>query len=481
MKYTCFKYTFSKYVLSFLIFLIFFQKNTQNTLFAQNPNAKYAEIDTLLKSTSSFDAFKALQSLEKDFLVDTNKADYWIRHSKASYQFFKYENAKKSIEKAVKKEPKNDIAHFEKGYLYNCPHTRILETALSSLTTAINIQPKKGEYYYWRGIVNSQIKDHQNAEMDYGKAISLGFENPEMHVNLAITFAEKPNPDLDKAIFHTQKAIKFDKNFVEAYTTQSRCKMLKHDLKGACEDLKIANKLGYKEFSFPDSVCNGNEPIQMRFLAAFFIQNKNLKEAIKIYEKFLNNKTNIEKKDIISDDLLNKGYCHFTLKEYPKAEKDFLEALKMPNPSTDQLYDNLSFLYFKQEEWEKSVFYSSARINLRPSNTVAYLDRGTAYRELKKYKEAEIDFNKCLQLEPNFFRAFGYKAKLYLDMGKYKEAQDEAEKAIFHNKNYDYAYLMLGHAKYMLKNPDFCLAYQRAKELGNTDADIVLKKFCGKK
>lgn len=448
----------------------------QNNPSQNNPlQNNYQEIDTLLKSNSSFEAFKAIELLEKAFIKDTNQALYWIKHAKASYQFFRYENAKKSIEKATQKEPKNDIAFFEKGFLYNQPHIKDLAIALPAYNTAINLQPKKGEYYYQRGIIYSQMQNHPKALLDYEKALSLNFETTELHLNTAIGFAEQNF--LDKALLHTQKALKLDKNYPEIYATQAKIKLKKQDIKGACEDFTSAKNLGLKNnVSIPDSVCNGNKTLQMRFLAQLFMISNQPKDAVKAFEQVI-----IDMKNAKSDDFLNKGYCHFKLQDYPQAEKDFLQALKMPNAVKDQLYDNLSLLHFKQEQWEKSIFYATARINLRPSNPVPYIDRGTCYRILKKYKEAEIDFNKSISLETDFFRAFAYRAKLYLDMGKLQEAKDDAEKAIFINKKYDYAYLMLGQIKYAMKKTGFCEDLQTAKSLGNEYAETLLKQWCGNK
>ncbi len=450
--------------------MIGFFLGTTNTIFAQK--STFQTVDTLLKSESSFDAYKALKILEEELVKDSTKAMYWIKHAKASYQFFRYENAQISIEKATQKEPKNDIAHFEKGILYNATHIKKLDIALQAFSIAINLKPKKGEYYYYRGIIYSQMQNTQEAEIDYNKALSLNFETPELHLNLAVALAEKTVPDLEKAILHTQKAIKLDKNYPQAYAVQAKCRLRNHDIKGACADVRTANALGYKELNIPDSVCNGNKSMQYRFLAEILVLNKQIPDAIKAFEILVN------EKNVRSDDFLNKGYSHFQLKQYAQAEKDFLKALTLPNAFKDKLYDNLSLLYFKQELYEKSVFYTTARIALNANNHVAYLDRGLCYRMLKKYRESEIDFNNSLRIEPDFFRAFAYRAKLYLDMEKMQEAKDDAEKAVFINKKYDYGYFILGQIKYAMKKPDFCDEFQRAKSLGNEDADEALKKLC---
>lgn len=126
----------------------------------------------------------------------------------------------------------------------------------------------------------------------------------------------------------------------------------------------------------------------------------------------------IENKVLRFDYFLNRGYSYYKLKDYINAEKDYLKAtsFKISDADKNLLYNNLSILYFDQDNYEASLAYSSKQIELDPKNHVPYLDRGLCYRKLKKYKEAEKDLNSSLELKPDFYRAFGYRAFLYLEL-----------------------------------------------------------------
>ncbi len=153
----------------------------------------------------------------------------------------------------------------------------------------------------------------------------------------------------------------------------------------------------------------------------------------------------------------------------------------MPKPTTDQIYDNLSLLCFNSNKFEKAILYSTKRIELNPKNHVAYIDRGLSYRKLKKYSEAEDDFNKSLEINPDFFRAFGYRAFLYLEQLQFKKAFDDAEKSIKINSRYGYGYMVLAQAKQNLNINDFCEDFAKAKLYGEPDAEIGINQFCNKK
>lgn len=433
----------------------------------QNEN-KYKEIDALIATNSMIDAMTALKKLDESYLKDTLDAEYWLRHSKAAYTFYKYEMAVSNIDRAIKISADNSEYHFEKGLLYN----RIgeIEKALGPLENAVKIKPE-GKYYYWKGIVNQQLKNNEAAEKDYTIALEKKFESAELYNNFSILLSE--NEKYEMALNIINKSILLNKDYGQAYSARSKIHFFMLNIDSACIDKRTANKMGYsKTFDIPDSVCNGTEIQKLQFAADICAGNKIYGTAIKAYTKLIDNKI------LRSDYFLNRGYCYYQLKEYQNAEKDYLKALTLPNPAMDLLYDNLSLLYFDQNNFEKSLEYSSKRIELNPGNHVPYIDRGLCYRKMKRYKEAEKDFNKSLEIKPDFFRAFGYRSFLYLELKQYNKSFEDASKAVEINPEYGYAYVVLGQAKVALGMKDFCIDFYNAKKYGGVDAENAILQYC---
>jgi len=416
-----------------------------------------------------YDALTAVRKLKENHAKDSLSSDYWLRYSKASYVTYNYDNAKLYLDKAIKISPSNAEYSFEKGLLHN----RIgeLKPALQALKKAVSIQPK-GEYYYWKGIVNQQLNNIEAAQYDYQKALKNNFESVELYVNYAILLSR--NHEYKKGLETINKAIEIDNMHLHAISTRANIQLFLLNIDAACSDAKQALKLGYAQaLQIPDSICNGNTTKKLLFVAEVLVSNKHYKQSIIAYSKL------IEAKSLKSPHFLNRGYAYFQLKEYEKAEKDYLNALALPNPDLDLLYDNLSLLYFDQQKFQKAIDYSSKRIELNSRNYVAYLDRGLSYRKVKKYKEAEKDFESSLKIKPNFFRAFGYRAYLYMEQGKNQEAFKDAKRAVEINPEYAYGYLMLAQVKQVLNLPDFCNDYFSAKKYGWTEeVDIAIKKYC---
>jgi tetratricopeptide (TPR) repeat protein len=438
-----------------------------STTIGQTDN-KFQDIDALIGTNSMIDAMTAIKKLKENYLQDTLNSEYWIRYSKASYTFYKYEEAKSSIDKAIKLSPNNSVCYFEKGLLLN----RIgeLETALSALEKAVSIN-QVGKYYYWKGIVNQQLKKNENAESDYQNALDNKFESQELYNNFAILLSEKEK--YEKALVMINKAITLDNKYPQAYSTRSKINFFLLKTDSACIDRSIAIKMGYyKAFDIPDSVCNGTLTQKLQFSADIFAANKLFKQGIIAYSKLIDN--NVLK----SDYFLNRGYCYYQIKDFEKAEKNYLKALTFTNPALDLIYDNLSLLYYDINNFQKAIEYSAKRIELNPRNHVPYIDRGLCYRKLKKYKEAEKDFNKSLELKPDFFRAFGYRSFLFLELGQYQKSFEDASKSVEINPKYGYGYIVLAQAKQKLGLPDFCIDLYNAKKYGEPDADIGIKEYC---
>ncbi|MCL9806557.1 tetratricopeptide repeat protein [Flavobacterium amniphilum] len=446
-------------LLAFILFSFCFTSTGQN---------KYKELDALLNKNSMIDAMTVLEKLKDNPKKDTLDAEYWLRYSKASFTLYKYENAKAAIDKSIKLAPQNAAYHFEKGLMLN----RIgePENALIALQRAVELKPK-GEYHYWKGIVNQQLNKLKDAEEDYKSALANGFETPELHNNY--TNILMINEKFTESLIHANKAVAMDKKNGMAYSTRSKNHLYLLNVDAACADKSAAYDLGYmRVFQIPDTICKGSFIQKMKFAGDYCAGSNMYKQAIKAYSAL------IDKKEYQSDIFLNRGYCYYKLKEYANAEKDYLKALELPNPVKDLLYDNLSLLYFDQDNYTKSIEYSSKRIELNPKNHVPYIDRGLNYRKLKKYDEAEKDFNKSLSIKPDFFRAYGYRAFLFLELGQYRQSLEDASKSVEINPKYAYGYLVLAQAKQKLGQTDFCTDLLNAQKYGNDEADIAIKQYC---
>ena len=431
---------------------------------------RYHKIDSLLSTGTTTNLNLALQDLKQKLPTDASRPDYWIMAARANSMANNKDEAMNSIRRAVSLDTRNPETYFEKGLLYN--DYRELDTAIQAFEQAIAIQPD-GKYFYWKGIVNQQRGRNDIAESDYRAALARKFETAELYNNLAILVAYKEN--FEEAVQVVNKALALNSGYSQALSARARFYLLMGNVELACSDGSKAFAMGYKNaFVVPDSICNGNKETKLRFVADVIASNELWRLAVKAYDQLIVNKF------LSAENFMNRGYCYFKLNDYVNAEKDYLQALSFPmnNSLRDLLYDNLSVLYYKKGNSLASIEYSTKRIELNPNNHVPYIDRGLNYRTLKKYKEAEADFNRSLAIKPDFHRAFGYRANLYLELGQYEKALEDASKAVQINQRYGFGYLARAKAKRGLKISDFCLDLLYAQKYGEAAADILIKEFC---
>ena len=453
---------FTKYIVLVLFILSFQNYKSQNNI------VEYKKIDSLINSGTIMNAMSVIRKLEGELILDSTNSFYWVKYGKASYNMFRYKEAKIAMNKAISKNKNDANAYFEKGCIHNFMNE--LPDALSSLNKAIELK-QEAEYYYWRGIVLQRQEENNLAMKDYESAMSKSFEVTEMYNNYAILLSQKE--EYDKALLVINKAIELKPKYAEAYSAKGKIFFYTYQLDSACIYKNKSIALGYtKALDVPDEVCNGTETIKLQYTAEILMQTNVYKQAIKGFNKLF------EMHPDSSNYCLNIGFCLYKLKEYADAEKYYTKALELKAPNKKLLYANLELLYFDINNFEKSVEMSTRWIQLDPKDYMAYVERGIALRKLKKYKDAEADFNKSLVIKPDYFRAFGYRSFLFLEQGQYEKAREDSQKSVDINPNYGYGYIVLGQAKEKLGIDGYCIDFMQGKEFNGPDADELLKRFC---
>lgn len=436
---------------------------------AQSNKQTYQLVDSLIATSNSYNAHKAIDLLKTELAADSTQSGYWVRYSKAAAIRLRITLAEECIEKAIQLDPKNDEAYFVKAQSHN--QYKEYTAAIQEMDKAIQLNGK-GEYYFWRGVFYQNSDLFQMAEADYNTAIGKGFENAHLYNNLAICLSE--DGKYAEGLQAIEQAIVLNPNYAAAFSARSKLNFFLFRIDQACSDEEKAKQMGHQwVMGIPKEVCEETDSNKQIHLSADLLALE------KMYHLAIEGYTRIFKNGY-SDGyaFMNRGYCYYQLKEYDLAEKDYLQALERMSAPYDLLLDNISLLYYDMGRYEQSIEYSTRRIELDPMKCEAYLERGGAYRELKKYKLAEKDFNTCLEINPQYFRAYGYRALMYVEMGNYDAAMIDALKAIELNREYGYAHRVLALAKMGKKEPGYCMDLYQAEKLGDQSASELIDQYC---
>ena len=104
-----------------------------------------------------------------------------------------------------------------------------------------------------------------------------------------------------------------------------------------------------------------------------------------------------------------------------------------------------------EEKYTEAVKEYTKAIELNPEYFEAYGNRGNAYADLGRYKEAIRDYNKVIELNPEGWLAYYNRGDVYADLERYDEAIRDYNKAIEINPNYAKLYYNRGIAYYELE------------------------------
>jgi tetratricopeptide (TPR) repeat protein len=144
----------------------------------------------------------------------------------------------------------------------------------------------------------------------------------------------------------------------------------------------------------------------------------------------------------------NRGLAFLKLNESDKAISDYNKALDL-KPDYGEAYFNRGLAYyhsggwsdaklmgaFKKEPYEKSIQEFTKAIEVNPKNAETYYQRGLAYTRLihyynkpfkpdiaKLFENAQNDFNKALELDPEYVLAYAGLGNLYYRNGEHTKA-----------------------------------------------------------
>jgi protein O-mannosyl-transferase len=124
-----------------------------------------------------------------------------------------------------------------------------------------------------------------------------------------------------------------------------------------------------------------------------------------------------------------------------------------------------------EDKFDLALADFNKAIELNPNYAQAYYNRGTAYKDENKNELALADFNQAIGLDPDFSLAYNNRGNIYLDENKYELALADFNQAIKLKPNYSQAYNNRGNVYANTRQFDQALAdFSKAIELNPNNA-----------
>jgi tetratricopeptide (TPR) repeat protein len=154
-----------------------------------------------------------------------------------------------SCDKAIEMDPKNGAAYYYRGNVHSAKGD--FRKAIDDYDVAIKLDPKNDNAYYNRGLARINNGDFDQAITDYTRYIELDPNLAEAYHNRALARFKKN--DYGNAIIDYTKAIELDSHLIEAYLGRADSKAHSGDRRGAIDDCTEALKLNPK---FPSAYAH---------------------------------------------------------------------------------------------------------------------------------------------------------------------------------------------------------------------------------
>ncbi|MEI6508675.1 MAG: tetratricopeptide repeat protein [Bacteroidota bacterium] len=287
-------------------------------------------------------------------------------------------NSVKDISINIEKDPANAELIYQRAQIYY--NQKVLDKSLSDIEQAINIDKKNPVYYYFKGRILYALNKTLKASDAYEEAVKLKPDYTEAQLKAAelyyivkeharslryldaIISRESENAvahffkgmnhkemkDTAKAIDDFQKAYEFDKNFYDAVIQLGLIYMARN------------NKLANEYFSSAIRINPKND--EAYFDRALYFQN---------------------------------------IHQYKQAILDYRKVLSI-NPSNDIAYYNVGYINFETKHFDEAIRNWNICIQMNNNYTKAYYMRGLVYEMQNDKKNAKLNYEYTLQLEPNF-------------------------------------------------------------------------------
>lgn len=161
-----------------------------------------------------------------------------------------------------------------------------------------------------------------------------------------------------------------------------------------------------------------------------------------------------------------RGWVKHTRGDFNGEMQDARKGLSLDQRNAGMYYRRMGAAHQGLGQYREAIEAYNEAINFYPGREEGTIyNRGLCYLEMKEYTAALADFNRSLEMDPDWAWAFAARGRTYLNLGDCKKAIADCDMAIKYKPNYIYSYLTRG------------LAYEKSgdKQKARTDFEYILK------
>ena len=359
-------------------------------------------------------------------------------------------------------------AYYDKGkeYLNAGRYSEAVSTFQKALTLdtdfgrnsqASDIESK--HIYAHLGAAYIGLKAYQEAIDALQNAIALDVDLVDAHYNLGYAYVEQGY--YDKAIPHLERAIAIAPNFKRAHYNLARVYRESGNLEAATHAVTETLRLD-PNYQRAHELANSIKQAHYN-KGITYLNDERYSEAVTAFQNAITLDSNFTTAHY------NLGLTYLKMEAYPRAV-DALQKTITLDPNYKAAHHSLALAYLGQQELRKARDAAREALKLDPNYQPAlslleaidpsftppepqtaapsepeqsvqpqptlklrqetHYELGTAYRDSKMYPEAIAEFQKAIDLDPDFVAAHTSLGEVYLEMGRLDDAETAANAAL---------------------------------------------------
>jgi tetratricopeptide (TPR) repeat protein len=141
------------------------------------------------------------------------------------------------------------------------------------------------------------------------------------------------------------------------------------------------------------------------------------------------------------------------------------------NPTCSMAYNNRGIIYNDLGNYKQAIEDYGRAIEINPGFAVFYINRGVAYYVLGNYKQAIEDYGRAIEIKPGNAQAYNNRGNAHARLGNYKQAIEDYGRAIEINPrlaeayyNRSITYKGLGNYKQAMEDYDRAIKIRQANK-----------------
>ncbi|MEW6401427.1 MAG: tetratricopeptide repeat protein [Chloroflexota bacterium] len=156
-----------------------------------------------------------------------------------------------------------------------------------------------------------------------------------------------------------------------------------------------------------------------------------------------------------------RGWVRHTRGDFEGELQDAKRGLLLDRENAGRYYRRIGAGYQGLEQYHEAIrAYNEAIIFYKGNDEGTIYNRGLCYVEMQDYESALADFNRSLEMDPDWAWAFAARGRVYLHLGSHQKAIEDCTMAIKYQPHYPFGYLTRA------------LAYEDLKDTKKARADF---------